>query len=192
MRRGTRDCVPAAASGVGAAGALRFGRYAFPPNQLGYCGPDDHAALLEYVARAHPDRGLVELERRFEGAYQYLALTYPAGGRHGVRGRRPAGRSGVGPLELGMRGPGARGTRPPARGDAAPPGAGQLGRARAAPTKPVAGSGRPVRGQLREPCRRALDEVLDRRFGDVVHGYPVDLATERAQRWFVGAAEPEG
>jgi len=80
MRPGPRDCVPAAASGLGAAGALRFGRYAFPPNQLGYCGPDDHAALLEYVARAQPDRGLVELERRFEGAYPYLALIAGANG----------------------------------------------------------------------------------------------------------------
>lgn len=80
MRPGTRDSVPAAASGVGAAGALRFGRYAFPPNQLGYCGPDDHAALLEYVARAQPDQGLVELERRFDGAYPYLALIAAANG----------------------------------------------------------------------------------------------------------------
>lgn len=56
------------------AGALRFGRYAFPPNRLGYCGPDDHGTLLEYVASRRPDRGLVELERRFEGAYPYLAL----------------------------------------------------------------------------------------------------------------------
>jgi len=59
---------------VSAAGAVRFGRYAFPPNRLGYCGPSDHAALLEYVAGGRPDRGLVELERRFEGAYPYLAL----------------------------------------------------------------------------------------------------------------------
>ena len=59
---------------MSAAGALRFGRYAFPPNRLGYCGPDDHAALLEYVAGGRPDRGLIELERRFDGAYPYLAL----------------------------------------------------------------------------------------------------------------------
>ncbi|HXM53993.1 MAG TPA: DUF6390 family protein, partial [Candidatus Dormibacteraeota bacterium] len=59
---------------MSAAGALRFGRYAFPPNRLGYCGPDDHGALLEYVAGGRADRGLVELERRFEGAYPYLAL----------------------------------------------------------------------------------------------------------------------
>ena len=59
---------------MSARGALRFGRYAFPPNQLGYCGPDDHQALLEYVSEKKPDRGLVELERRFEGAYPYLCL----------------------------------------------------------------------------------------------------------------------
>lgn len=59
---------------MSASGALRFGRYAFPPNRLGYCGPDDHGALLEYVAGGRPDRGLVELERRFEGAYPYLEL----------------------------------------------------------------------------------------------------------------------
>lgn len=57
-----------------AQGAVLFGRYAFPPNQLGYCGPDDHTALFEYVAEQRPDRGLVELERRFEGAYPYLCL----------------------------------------------------------------------------------------------------------------------
>jgi hypothetical protein len=65
---------------VSAAGALRFGRYAFPPNRLGYCGPDDHAALLQYVVAGQPDRGLVELERRFDGAYPYLALIALANG----------------------------------------------------------------------------------------------------------------
>ena len=55
-------------------GVLRFGRYAFPPNQLGYCGPDDHDALLGYVVSKRPDQGMVELGRRFEGAYPYLQL----------------------------------------------------------------------------------------------------------------------
>jgi len=55
-------------------GVLRFGRYAFPPNQLGYCGPDDHDALLGYVVGKRPDQGMVELGRRFEGAYPYLQL----------------------------------------------------------------------------------------------------------------------
>ncbi|MFZ0216705.1 MAG: DUF6390 family protein [Candidatus Dormiibacterota bacterium] len=55
-------------------GALLFGRYAFPPNQLGYCGPSDHQAIFDYVASGSTDRGLIELERRFEGAYPYLVL----------------------------------------------------------------------------------------------------------------------
>ncbi len=33
----------------GIPGPLLFGHYAFPPNRLGYCGPDDHEALFEYV-----------------------------------------------------------------------------------------------------------------------------------------------
>lgn len=59
-------------------GALQFGRYAFPPNRLGYCGPDDNQALLEQVAEGRPDRGLLQLERRFEGAYPYLCLIAQA------------------------------------------------------------------------------------------------------------------
>jgi uncharacterized protein DUF6390 len=62
------------------AGVLRFGRYAFPPNQLGYCGPDDHDALLGYVIGGRSDPGLVELGRRFEGAYPYLRLIAGANG----------------------------------------------------------------------------------------------------------------
>ncbi len=60
------------ASGI--SGAVLFGRYAFPPNRLGYCGPDDHVALLQYVSERRTERGLVELEKRFSGAYPYLQL----------------------------------------------------------------------------------------------------------------------
>lgn len=61
-------------------GALLFGRYAFPPNRLGYCGPDDHHALFEYVSSGTTDGGLLELERRFDGAYPYLRLIAQANG----------------------------------------------------------------------------------------------------------------
>lgn len=63
---------------MSASGALRFGRYAFPPNRLGYCGPEDHAGLFERVVAGQVDRGLVELERRFDGAYPYLVLIAQA------------------------------------------------------------------------------------------------------------------
>lgn len=63
-----------------AKGALLFGRYAFAPNQLGYCGPPDHQALFDYIAAGASDNGLLELERRFEGAYPYLLLIAHANG----------------------------------------------------------------------------------------------------------------
>jgi hypothetical protein len=65
---------------VSTSGVLRFGRYAFPPNELGYCGPDDHDALLGYVVGGRPDHGMVELARRFEGAYPYLQLIAHSNG----------------------------------------------------------------------------------------------------------------
>jgi hypothetical protein len=61
-------------------GALLFGHYAFPPNRLGYCGPDDHQALFQYVVAGQSDGGLLDLGRRFEGAYPYLRLIALANG----------------------------------------------------------------------------------------------------------------
>ncbi len=55
-------------------GPQLFLRYAFMPNHLGYCGGDDHRALLDYGLSGEVDRGLVELEQSFEGAYPYLEL----------------------------------------------------------------------------------------------------------------------
>ncbi|MGH4020419.1 MAG: DUF6390 family protein, partial [Pseudonocardiaceae bacterium] len=39
-------------------GALLFVRYAFPPNDLGYCGPSDSQELLGYGTNGVVDRGL--------------------------------------------------------------------------------------------------------------------------------------
>jgi hypothetical protein len=61
-------------------GPLLFARYAYPPNSLGYCGPDDHGALLEYGAAGVTDRGLVEMARGFEGAWPYLEVIAAANG----------------------------------------------------------------------------------------------------------------
>lgn len=55
-------------------GAVVFARYAYPPNALGYCGPGDSRALLEYASAGWADGGLIELARHFEGAYPYLRL----------------------------------------------------------------------------------------------------------------------
>ena len=61
---------------MSAAGAALFARYAYPPNELGYCGPDGAAELLRPGATA-------EIERRardFDGAWTYLELLAEAAG----------------------------------------------------------------------------------------------------------------
>lgn len=57
-----------------AAGLKMFARYAYPPNERGYCGPDDHRALLEYRNAGLADDGLAELARAFHGPWPYLKL----------------------------------------------------------------------------------------------------------------------
>lgn len=68
-------------------GAIRFVRYAYPPNALGYCGPDDHQALFEYGAQGVVDGGLRSLAADFEGAWPYLELLAGASGRDPLDGR---------------------------------------------------------------------------------------------------------
>lgn len=62
------------------AGAVRFARYAYPPNSLGYCGPDDSSALFEYGSGAVMDGGLRALAQEFEGAWPYLELIASGSG----------------------------------------------------------------------------------------------------------------
>jgi hypothetical protein len=57
----------------GASGPVLFARYAYPPNRLGLCGPDDAPSLRD-AAQADEDREVRELARGFEGAYPYLQL----------------------------------------------------------------------------------------------------------------------
>jgi len=61
-------------------GPVLFARFAYPPNALGYCGADDHEALLEYGASGVVDRGLAELARTFEGAWPYLEVIAGSAG----------------------------------------------------------------------------------------------------------------
>jgi Family of unknown function (DUF6390) len=67
-------------------GPQLFARFAYPPNALGYCGPDDARGLLERVAAADAavgqDGGLRAAARRFEGAWPYLQLIAGANGLH--------------------------------------------------------------------------------------------------------------
>jgi hypothetical protein len=57
-----------------ASGPIRFARYAFGPNRLGYCGPDEASELFEQATGGGDERRLRDLERQFEGAYPYLEL----------------------------------------------------------------------------------------------------------------------
>lgn len=68
QRSGTRD------------GLQLFARYAYPPNERGFCGPADHRALLEYRAAGVSDQGLAELARAFTGPWPYLTLVAGAAG----------------------------------------------------------------------------------------------------------------
>lgn len=61
-------------------GALLFARYAYPPNELGYCGPNHPGELLERAATGASDRGLRQLARGFEGAWPYLELIAACSG----------------------------------------------------------------------------------------------------------------
>jgi hypothetical protein len=59
-------------------GPLLFARYAFPPNERGLCGPDDHVALREYAAAGVTGPGLVRLAGGFAGAWPYLEVIAAA------------------------------------------------------------------------------------------------------------------
>ncbi len=63
------------------AGGVAFARFAYPPNELGYCGPGAHRELLERAVAGGPDDGgLRALARGFEGAWPYLEVIAGANG----------------------------------------------------------------------------------------------------------------
>lgn len=57
-----------------APGPIRFARYAFGPNRLGYCGPDEAGELFAQATAGGGLPKLRELATQFEGAYPYLRL----------------------------------------------------------------------------------------------------------------------
>lgn len=62
------------------AGPILFARYAFGPNRLGYCGPDDAAALFGEATLGGDVRALRHQAEQFEGAFPYLQLIARANG----------------------------------------------------------------------------------------------------------------
>lgn len=62
-------------------GPIRFARYAFGPNSLGYCGPDAAGELFAQATAGRDLAKLRELAAQFEGAYPYLELIARASGR---------------------------------------------------------------------------------------------------------------
>jgi len=75
-------------SGVNASGLQLFARYAYPPNQRGYCGPDEARTLIEYAAAGITDPGLAMLARAFHGPLPYLTVMAQATGIHDPFDRR--------------------------------------------------------------------------------------------------------
>jgi hypothetical protein len=61
-------------------GPVRFARYAFGPNRLGYCGPDASRELFQQATSGGDDRTLRQLAHDFEGAWPYLQLIAGANG----------------------------------------------------------------------------------------------------------------
>jgi hypothetical protein len=61
-------------------GARLFGRYAFPPNVLGYCGPSD-TGLTEGLVSVEASAELSRVIQQFEGAWPYLELIGGCTGR---------------------------------------------------------------------------------------------------------------
>lgn len=55
-------------------GPVLFARYAYSPNRLGLCGPEDAAALFGEATSGGGDRELRRLAEGFEGAYPYLQV----------------------------------------------------------------------------------------------------------------------
>ncbi|MGI8701424.1 MAG: DUF6390 family protein [Nocardioidaceae bacterium] len=64
---------------VRSSGADLFARYAYPPNELGYCGPADPGGLL-VSGSPEAEREIARRARAFEGAWVYLEMIAQANG----------------------------------------------------------------------------------------------------------------
>jgi hypothetical protein len=78
---GSRPATHAERTQQTGSGPLRFARFAYPPNALGYCGTDDSLALLGHADAGVAGPDLAHLARQFAGAWPYLELIAAASGR---------------------------------------------------------------------------------------------------------------
>lgn len=76
------------------AGATMFARYAYPPNELGYCGPGDGRDLLDFANAANDlaappvQLNMARRARAFDGAWPYLKYLATVAGADSVMDRR--------------------------------------------------------------------------------------------------------
>ncbi|MGH8888626.1 MAG: DUF6390 family protein [Acidothermaceae bacterium] len=61
-------------------GERLFARYAYAPNDLGYCGPAETAELFELGATSHSARSIRPIAERFSGAWPYAQLLAEVAG----------------------------------------------------------------------------------------------------------------
>jgi hypothetical protein len=62
------------------AGHVVFARYAFPPNELGYCGPAGADELLSHAATGQDAQAMSRRAPAFDGAWPYLEVIAAASG----------------------------------------------------------------------------------------------------------------
>ena len=59
---------------MAAPGLVLFARYAYAPNELGYCGPAETQALFDLGVRGDTTADIRSIARRFSGAWPYAEL----------------------------------------------------------------------------------------------------------------------
>jgi hypothetical protein len=65
---------------VAADGATQFARYAYPPNELGYCGPAGASVLLEHTTSGNAAAEVARRAPEFDGVWAYLEVIGAAAG----------------------------------------------------------------------------------------------------------------
>jgi hypothetical protein len=65
---------------VNTPGEVLFARYAYAPNDLGYCGPGESEALAELGSTGATDADVTAIAKRFSGAWPYAAVLAQVAG----------------------------------------------------------------------------------------------------------------